>query len=147
MELQKRIEADLKQALRDRAETARDTLRMVLSELKNKNFELGRDLNADEELAVLQRAVKMRHESVAQFEQGGRQDLVARERAEIAVIQAYLPQVLSEEETRQVLRGLIAELGITSKKDVGVAMKALMARQKGRVDGRLAQAILGELLA
>lgn len=147
MELQKRIEADLKQALRDRAETARDTLRMVLAELKNKNIDVGRELTADEEQAVLLRAVKMRQESVAQFEQGGRPDLVARERAEIAVIQAYLPQALSEEETRQVLRGLLAELGVTAKKDAGAVMKAVMSRHKGRVDGRLAQKLLGEMLA
>jgi uncharacterized protein YqeY len=146
MELQKRLEANLKQALRDRAELVRDTLRMVLADLKNKNFELGRDLTFEEEEAVFQRAVKTRQESVLQFEQGGRADLVARERAEITVIQGYLPKPLSEEETRATLKSLLAELGVTSKKDLGVAMKALMSRHKGRVDGRLAQKILGELL-
>ena len=146
MELQRRIEADLKQAMRDRAEIARDTLRMVLSELKSKGIDAGRELTPDEEQAVLLRAVKTRQESVVQFEQGGRKDLAERERAEIAVVQGYLPQALSEDETRAVVRDLIAELGVTSKKDVGVAMKALMARHKGRVDGRLAQKLIGEML-
>lgn len=146
MEIQRRIEADLKQAMRDRAEIARDTLRMVLSELKSKGIDAGRELTPDEEQAVLLRAVKTRQESVVQFEQGGRKDLAERERAEIAVVQGYLPQALSEDETRAVVRDLIAELGVTSKKDVGVAMKALMARHKGRVDGRLAQKLIGEML-
>jgi len=146
METRKRVEEDLKKAMRDRAEVARDTLRMLLSELKNKEIELGREPTVDEELTVCQRAVKMRHESIAQFQQGGREDLVARERAELAVLQGYLPQSLSEEEVRAALRDILKELGIQSKKDLGVAMKTLMARNKNRVDGKLAQKILGELL-
>lgn len=147
MELQRRIEEDLKKAMRERAELTRDTLRMLLSELKNKHIDLGRDLTIDEELAVCQRAVKMRQESIAQFQLGGREDLVARERGELAVVQGYLPQVLSEEETRAALRSILDELGVKSKKDLGVAMKALMARHKNRVDGKQAQKILGELLS
>jgi uncharacterized protein YqeY len=146
MEIRKRVEEDMKKAMRDRAEVARDTLRMLLSELKNKEIELGREPTVDEELAVCQRAVKMRNESIAQFQQGGREDLVARERAELAVLQGYLPQSMSEDEVRAALREILKELGIQSKKDLGVAMKALMARNKNRVDGKLAQKILGELL-
>jgi uncharacterized protein YqeY len=146
VETQKRIEEDLKKAMRERAEVVRDTLRLLLSDLKNKQVELGRDLKLDEELAVLQRAVKMRQESIVQFQQGGREDLVARERAELAVVQSYLPEPLSEEEIRSALREILKELGIQSKKDFGVAMKALMARHKGRADGKLVQKILGEML-
>src|SRR6185436_20483983 len=98
-----------------------------------------RDLTEDEELAVFQKAVKMRQESIVQFEKGGRDDLVSRERAELAILQGYLPKSLSEEELRAAARGVLDELKVTSKKDLGVAMKALMARHKGRVDGKLAQ--------
>jgi hypothetical protein len=146
VETQKRIEEDLKKAMRERSEIARDTLRLLLSELKNKQVELNRDLEIGEELAVLQRAVKMRQESIVQFEQGGRQDLVARERAELAVVQSYLPEPLSEAEIRFALGEILKELGVHSKKDFGVAMKALMARYKGRADGKLVQKILGEML-
>jgi uncharacterized protein YqeY len=146
VETQKRIEEDLKKAMRERAEIARDTLRLLLSELKNKQVELNRDLKLEEELAVLQRAVKMRQESIVQFDQGGRQDLVARERAELAVVQSYLPEPLSEAEIRSALGEILKELGVHSKKDFGVAMKALMARYKGRADGKLVQKILGEML-
>lgn len=147
MSIQQKIEEDLKKAMRERAEVARDTLRMLLSDLKKKQIDENRDLSEDEELAVFQKAVKMRHESIAQFEQGGREDLASRERAELAIVQGYLPKSLSEEEVRAAVRGILDELKVTSKKDLGVAMKALMARHKGRVDGKLAQKILGEMLA
>jgi len=145
--IQPKIEEDLKKALRERAEIARDTLRMLLADLKKKQIDENRDLTEDEELAVFQKAVKMRQESIVQFEKGGRDDLVSRERAELAILQGYLPKPLSEEELRAAARGVLDELKVTSKKDLGVAMKALMARHKGRVDGKLAQKILGEMLA
>ena len=147
MAIQKRVEEDLKKALRERSDVARDTLRMLLSDLKKKQIDENRDLTEDEELAICQKAVKMRHESIVQFEKGGREDLAARERSELAVVQGYLPQALSEEEVRAAARGILDELGVTSKKDLGVAMKALMARHKNRVDGKLAQRILGEMLS
>ncbi len=147
MSIQQKIEEDLKKAMRERAEVARDTLRMLLADLKKKQIDENRDLSEDEELAVFQKAVKMRHESIAQFEQGGREDLASRERAELAIVQGYLPKPLSEAEVRAAARGILDELNVTSKKDLGVAMKVLMARHKGRVDGKLAQKILGEMLA
>ena len=147
MSIQPKIEEDLKKALRERAEITRDTLRMLLADLKKKQIDENRDLTEDEELAVFQKAVKMRQESIVQFEKGGRDDLVSRERAELAILQGYLPKSLTEEELRAAARGVLDELKVTSKKDLGVAMKALMARHKGRVDGKLAQKILGEMLA
>ena len=147
MSLQARVEADLKQAMRAGDAVARDTLRMVLSELKGKQIEIGRDLTPDEEQAVCLRAVKTRQESVEQFDKAGRSDLAAKERAEIRVVQAYLPRMMSEEETRAAVKAVLAELGAVSKKELGVVMKAVMARHKGQVEGRLAQKILGEILA
>jgi uncharacterized protein len=147
MELRERLENDLKQAMRDRNEVARDTLRMLLAEIKNREIASGKDLSGDEALAVLQKAVKTRQESVEQFDRAGRADLVAREKAEIAVVQTYLPRSMSEAEIRVAVQAVLAETGVTSKKDLGVAIKAVMARHKGRIDGRLAQKILGELLA
>ena len=147
MEMRTRLETDLKQAMRDRNEVARDTLSMLLAEIKNREIASGQDLTGDEAIAVLQKAVKTRLESVEQFDRAGRADLVARERAEIAVVQAYLPQSMTEEEVRAAVQAVLAETGVTTKKDLGVAMKAVMARHKGRVDGKLAQKILGELLA
>lgn len=146
MELRERLETDLKQAMRDRNEVARDTLRLLLSEIKNREIASGQDLSADEAIAVLQKAVKTRQESVEQFDRAGRADLVAREMAEMAVVQAYLPSAMSEAEIRSAVQAVLAETGVKAKKDMGVAMKAVMARHKGRIDGKLAQKILGEIL-
>ena len=147
MQIQKRVEEDLKKAMRERADVARDTLRMLLAELKKRAIDENRDLSEDEELAVFQKAVKMRQESIVQFEKGGREDLASRERAELAIVQGYLPQALSEEETKAALRAVLDELKVASKKDLGAAMKAVMARHKGRIDGKLAQKLLGEMLS
>lgn len=148
MSLQARIETDMKQAMRDRNELARDTLRMLISDLKRKQVELLKDdLTPDEELAVLQRAVKTRQESVEQFEKAGRQELASKERREIEVIRTYLPQTMSEEETRAAVEAAIRAAGSPTKKDLGTLMKAVMAAHKGRIDGKLTQRLLGERLS
>jgi uncharacterized protein YqeY len=147
MSLQAKIEADLKTAMREHDDLARDTLRLVLSEIKRKSNELLRDaLTPEEEQAVLLRAVKTRQESIEQFDKAGRTDLSTKERAELAVIQTYLPKMLDEDEARAAVKSLIAELKITSKKDMGALMKPLMAKYKGLIDGKTAQRIIGELL-
>lgn len=147
MSLQAKLEADLKTAMREGKTVARDTLRMLLSEMKGKGIDLGRELTADEEQAICLRAVKTRQESAIQFEKAGRVDLVEKEKAEIGVVQGYLPKTMSEDEVRAAVKAVLSELGVSSKKDLGTAMKAVMARHKGRIDGRLAQQILGELLS
>jgi uncharacterized protein len=145
--LRERIEADLKQAMRAKDDLARDTLRMALSDLKNKRIEVGAELDQEIELSVLRRCVKTRQESVEQYAKAGREDLAEKERAEIRVLEGYLPRVLSEERTRELVQALIDELGVTSKKDVGALMKALMTRHRGEVDGKVAQRVAGEILA
>lgn len=148
MSVQAKIEGDLKQAMRDKNEIARDTLRMVLNDLKKKQGELARDaLTPDEEQAVLLRAVKTRQESVEQFDKAGRLELAAKERAEIAVVQGYLPQMMSEEETRAAVEAAIRAAGSPTKKDLGALMKSLMASHKGRIDGKLTQRLLGDRLS
>ena len=144
--LRNQLEDDLKAAMRARNETARDTLRMVLSAVKGREIDSNRDLSDDEVLALVASGVKTRRESIDQYEKAGRADLAERELAEIAVLEPYLPQQLSEEETRKVVEGLVQELGLQSKAETGKLMKALMAAHKGVVDGKLAQRIAGELL-
>lgn len=147
MSLQARIEADMKQAMRDKEVLARDTLRMVLSDLKNKRIELGRDLEEEDELQVVKRAVKTRTESAEQYDAAGRAELADKERGEIAVLEGYLPRTLDEDATRALVKDTVAELGLTSKKDMGALMKTLMARHKGEIDGKTVQKVAGELLA
>ena len=140
------IGADLKTAMRAGDTLSRDTLRMVLAGLKNKRIELGEDLSEDQALAVLGSAVKSRKDSATQFDDADRPELAKKERAEIGVIERYLPRQLSEEETRTLVQGLVKELGITKSQDLGKLMKAVMAEHRGRVDGKLVQRCAGELL-
>lgn len=146
MGIQERLDTDLKQAMRDRDELVKGTLRMVIAELKNKRIELGRDLEEPEAEAVLMRSVKSRQDSESQYRDAGRPELADKEAAEVVVIQRYLPEQLSDDEARDVIRSVIADVGATSKKDMGAVMKSVMASHKGRIDGRTVQRLVGELL-
>ena len=147
MSLKAKFEADLKQAMLQKQETVRDTLRLLLSEFKRIEIQEGRTLTPEIEQDVLLKAVKQRQQSIDEFDKAGRVDLSQKERAEQAVIQGYLPKQLSESETRSLIQGMLAELKIASKKDIGQLMKQLMAKYKGQIDGKLVQKIAGELLA
>jgi len=146
LSLQDTLQGDLKQAMREGDATARETLRMVLSALKNRRIELGRDLDEAEELAVLSKQVKTRQDSAEQYDAAGRAELAQRERDEIAVVQRYLPEELSEERTREIVAETIASLGVDSKAAMGQVMKAVMAEHRGKVNGKLVQRLAGELL-
>ena len=138
MSFLEQINADLKKAMLERDAVTRDTLRMVKSELLT--------LDNPDELAVLSRAVKSRRDSIKSYVEGGRQDLADKEQAEIEVIERYLPKQLSEDEAREAIAGIIGELGLSSKRELGTVMKELKARYPGQVDGKLASSIAGKLL-
>lgn len=140
------IQADLKAAMVARDNAKRDTLRLVMADLKNKRIELGRDLEDPEALAVITKAKKSRQDSLEQFTEAGREDLVAIERAELEIIAAYLPEEMGEDELREIITAVVAEVGATEAKEMGAVMKALMPKVKGRADGKAVQRIVMELL-
>jgi uncharacterized protein len=141
-----RIEEDLKAAMKSGDKRRVATLRLLLSALKNEKIQAQRDLTGEEVEAVLRRAVKQRRDSIEQYARGGRQDLVDAETAELAILEEYLPKGLTEAEVEAELRAIIQEKGFASAKDVGLAMKEVMARHRGRVDGKKAQEIARRLL-
>ncbi len=147
MTLWQKIETDLRQAMRDRNAIARDTLRMVIAAFENKKIETGADLQESEEIAVLHKAYKSRIDAAEQFEAAGRPELAEKERAEAALVGAYLPRQMGEDETRALVEKLVAELGISEKKEIGKLMKTVMAQHKGEIDGKLVQRFAGELLS
>ena len=147
MSLIEQLTSDVKDAMRAGETLRRDTLRMTLAAMKNRRIETGQDLDEDQQLAVLLSAVKSRTDSVTQYEANDRQDLADQERAEIAVLQGYLPKQLSEEETAEIVRAKIGELGLTSKSEMGQVMKAIMADHKGALDGKLVQRLAAQELA
>lgn len=142
-----KLQEDVKQAMKAGDALTRDTLRLAITDLKKKELDLARDLKAEEELAVLQKCVKTREDSVAQYSAAGRKDLADKEQAEIGVIRRYLPKVISEDETRTIVQLAIQKLGLTSKKDLGQVMKAVLAEHKGTIDGKLVQKHASDLLA
>ena len=141
-----RIEEDVKSAMKAGEKRRVSTLRLLLSALKNEKIREQRELTNEEIEAAVRRAVKQRKEAIEQYERGGRADLVAAEREELAILEGYLPQALSQADLEQVLRAIIAEKGLTSSKDVGALMKELMARHRARVDGKRAQELARALL-
>ena len=141
-----RIEADSKTALKAGEKRRVATLRLLLSALKNERIQQQRDLTDEEIEAAIRRAVKQRREAIEQYARGGRQDLVDAEKEELGILEAYLPQTLSEAELENLIRGIVTEKGLSSSKDVGALMKELMARHRGRVDGKRAQEIARQLL-
>lgn len=122
------------------------TLRLLLANLKNERIQAQRELTDEDVEAVIRRAVKQRRDSIEQYGKGGRQDLVDAETEELGILEGYLPKGMSEAEIEAALAGLIREKGFSSSRDVGLAMKELMARHRGRVDGKQAQAIARRLL-
>jgi len=147
MALMDDIQADLKAAMTARENFKRDTLRLIMSDLKNKQIELGRDLKDEDALSVITKAKKSRQDSLEQYVDAGREDLAAIERAELEIIAIYLPEEMGEDELREIVTAVVAEVGATEPKDMGAVMKALMPKVKGRADGKAVQRIVMELLS
>ena|SRR3989338_9401739 len=114
-----------------------DALRFVLSAMKNKWIELRDKFDDSTATQVLSSLAKQRKESIEQFEKGGRTELAAKEKAELAILEAYLPRALNEDELEGLINAAIKESGATSPKDMGKVMKALLPKTAGRVDGKL----------
>ena len=134
MTLKERITEDMKSAMRASDKERLSTIRMVQAAIKQREVDERISLDDAQVLAVLEKMVKQRRESIAAFEQGGRADLADKEKAEIAVLSAYLPEQLSEAEVDALIRAAIAETGAASMKDMGKVMGAVKAKAAGRAD-------------
>lgn len=147
MSLQKTIESDYIVAYKAKEETKVGTLRLLKSALKNRQVELLRELSDDEVLEVVGRQAKQRKESIEQFDAAGRTDLSDKERAELAILETYLPRQLSDAELAAAVDAAVAQVGASGMKDMGAVMKALMAAHKGAFDGSKASAAVRARLA
>jgi uncharacterized protein YqeY len=139
MTLSQRIDSDLKEAMRAKDTTKLGVLRMLKSALKYAAIEKSgaeAELNDTEAAQVIRKQAKQRQDSIESFDKGGRAELADKEREELSILNAYLPQAMSAEEVAKVVRETIAELGATSKAQMGAVMKALQAKVAGRVDGK-----------
>lgn len=147
--LKQKIFSDLKDAMKAGDAVKRDTLRMLDAMIKNTEIEkLKKEegLSDAEVVEVLSRAVKQRRDSVEQFEKGGRADLADKEKKEIEIISAYLPEQLGEDKIREIIKEVIAQTGAAGKADIGKVMGQAMGRLKGQADGNAVKKVAEELL-
>ena len=170
MSLKEQLMQDLKEAIKSGDETRKATIRMLRSAIsaaeldkrasyvnsqRAKGVDVGSlaldeaqfALTDEEVLAVLQKQAKQRRDSIAEFKKGGRDDLVAAEEAELAIIEAYLPRQMTRDEIVEVARKAAAELGVSDMSGMGPLMKHLMAELKGKADGRLVNQVVREILS
>ena len=146
MSLSGKIEKDIKESLKSGDKNRVSILRMVKSDVKNKEIEKGDTLTDEDIQAVLRSFSKRARESIEQFSGAGRDELAEKEKAELAVIQEYLPRQLGEEDIRKAVRDVIDETGAAGVKDMGRVMKAVMSKLKGQADGRLVNNLVKETL-
>jgi uncharacterized protein YqeY len=145
--LRDRLKSDVTAAMRSGDSLRRDVLRMALNSAYNQEKRTQKPLTEDEVLAVLTREVKTRRESIEAFQKGGRDDLVAKELAEVAILQEYLPQALTEDEVRTLVDQAVAATGAASARDLGKVMGWLSPRTRGRADGRRVSELVAQRLA
>ncbi|NRB75520.1 MAG: GatB/YqeY domain-containing protein [Verrucomicrobiales bacterium] len=148
-ELSQQITEDMKTAMREKNTVALNTVRMLKSAIKNAAIEKGgadAELTDTEVMAVVRKEVKKRQDSIEQYEAAGRDELADQEKAEIEVLNGYLPEPLSEEEIASIVEAAIAEVGATSRKEMGQVMKIVQEKTAGRADGKtLSQAVMSKL--
>jgi uncharacterized protein len=142
-----RIEGELREATLARNSERRDALRLILSALRGAEKELQRPLKDDEELQVLQRERKRRTEAAEAFRTGGREEQAAAEEQELAVLEEFMPEPLTEEEIEEIVDDVIAEVGATSMRDLGRVMADVMPQIAGRADGSTVSQLVREKLA
>jgi uncharacterized protein len=147
MSLIARLEDELKQAMVARDQSRRDALRLILSSLRSAEKELQRPLHDDEELQVLQRERKRRLEAAEAFRGGGREEQALGEERELAVLEEFMPEPLSEDEIEEIIDDAIAEVGATNIRDLGRVMADVMPQVSGRADGSVVSQLVREKLA
>lgn len=137
---------DLKKYMKEKNTLALNAVRSIISEIKNKEVEKAAELTEEEIVQLIRKQIKMREDSIEQFERADRNDLAEKERKEAEILQEYLPEQLSDEELRKIIEETIKEVNATSKKDFGKVMKLVIQKVQGRADGKKISEILSTLL-
>lgn len=141
------LQAALKEAMKNKDAPLRDTLRMIMSAIKQVQIDQQKDLSPEDVIQVLNKEAKKQRESIEEYRKGGREDLIPREETRLAVIETYLPQQMSADEITAIVQEVIAETGAASMKEMGKVMGPVMQRVKGLADGKLVNQIVREQLS
>ncbi|UOR12269.1 GatB/YqeY domain-containing protein [Halobacillus amylolyticus] len=135
MSILERLNQDMKTAMKAKDKKTLGVIRMVKASMQNEAIKLGKDLSEEEELTVLSREVKQRKDSLQEFKEAGREDLVEGLNEEIEILQVYMPKQLTQEELEQIVQETIEEVGASSKSDMGKVMSAVMPKVTGKTEG------------
>jgi uncharacterized protein len=138
MSLLERLNNDMKQAMKNKEKDKLSVIRMIKASMQNEAIKLGvKELSEVDELTILSRELKQRKDSLHEFDKAGREDLVEKLRTELSIVELYMPKQLSEEELSDIVKQTIAEVGATSKAEMGKVMSAIMPKVKGKAEGSL----------
>ena len=146
MSIFKKIQDDMYTAMKAGEKETSNTLRTTLSKLKDKQIDKRDKISEEEIIKIIQTLVKQRKESIDLFIKGGRDELAEIEKNEISILTNYLPKMISEEDIKNIVKDVIKEVSATSLSDMGKIMPEVMKRGKGRIDGKIAQKFVQELL-
>ncbi len=146
MGLKEKLQDDLKEAMRARDDQRKSVIRLTLSEIVNAEVEKGQALDEDELIAVLRKESRKRQDAIDEMRKLGRIERLDDEEAQLAILETYLPQLLSREKIAEEARCVIEDLGATDMGDIGPVMGRLMSKLKGQADGRLVNEVVRELL-
>jgi uncharacterized protein YqeY len=147
MNLLEKIDTDLKSAMKNGDTVRTETLKMLKSDIAYEKGKTGKDLTDEQLIEVVSRSAKRRRESIKEFQKGNRQDLVDNETRQLAVVEEYLPQQMTEEEIEKYISDKIAALGTITQKEIGKVMGELMKELKGKADGGAVKAILSKKIS
>lgn len=147
MSLEEKLLEEMKQAMKTNDKIRLSTIRMIRSSSKNKEIELRRKLEDEDVLKIIQGMVRKGEESIEQFQAGGRNDLVEKEKMEIEILKSFLPQPIPQEEIIKIIDETIQETQASSLKDLGKVMKAVMPRLGGKADGKVINQLVKERLS
>lgn len=146
MTIVERLTDDMKQAMRNKDKLKLSVIQMVRAALKNAEIQVRKELDEQEVMEVISRELKQRRDSLQEFKNAGRTDLIEQVEAEIEVLIGYLPKQLTEEEVREIVSETVKEVGASTKADMGKVMAALMPKVKGKADGKLVNQIVQQYL-
>ena len=147
MNLKQQLRKDLKDALRARDERRKSVIRLTLAAIINAEVEKGGELDDDDMVPILRKEARRRQDTIVELRQVDRPEMLAKEEMELAILEGYLPQLLSREEIAEEARQVVAEVGATGMGQMGLVMRQLMSKLRGRADGRVVNKVVRELLA
>ncbi len=146
MSIKEQLTADMKEAMKNKEKERLAVIRMVRGAIRQQEIDGQKELGEEDVIAVISKEVKMRRDSIEEFQKGGREDLVEKTQAEIDVLLPYLPAQLSEDEVRELVKAAVEQTGAATPKDMGKVMGVLMPKVKGRADGKMVNTIVKSFL-